>query len=360
MKKFYKILSLAVMLIAAFSVTAFAANFSPNWYEDGAGWHIKDSKGATVKDAWLCDDVQDPSKNTWYLIDGNGNMVSDPLVQDGTGNYYSLETEHNGYYGMLRYKNGTYGGVALTFNQKHDGSFAAITGGLNELKAKYAVKSVAHINNSNCVYTSSFGTGAQAAAQTSASAGASSNTDRLYWLNEYCCVGCNTDEERIAKGVENVRKYGNGYSSPYMTTQSPKTYAELQKFLTSIDWPNMSEKDRLEACFNRIATGHNGNVYGGGSYGEIGAYEWKVLTNRKGICQDYATELAQLCHFVGLKAEVFGCRVNDTTLGGHDVTKVMVDGTWYAVDPTWSNGGSLDEQMYVFGSDEFNRIYMSH
>lgn len=356
MKKFYKILSLAVMLIAAFSVTAFAANFSPNWYEDGAGWHIKDSKGATVKDAWLCDDVQDPSKNTWYLIDGNGNMVSDPLVQDGTGNYYSLETEHNGYYGMLRYKNGTYGGVTLTFNQKHDGSFAAITGGLNELKAKYAVKSVAHINNSNCVYTSSFGTGAQAAAQTGASAGASSNTDRLYWFNLITGADCATEAERYARYVENVSKYGNGYGLDL--SGAPNTAAELKKFLSSIDWPNMSERERLETCFNRIATGHNGNTYG--SNPSVAWGEWRVLTTHKGICQDYATELEELCQFVGLKAEVFGCRVNDTTLGGHDVTKVMVDGTWYAVDPTWSNGGSLDEQMYVFGSDEFNRIYMSH
>ena len=47
-------------------------------------------------------------------------MVNTGLVQDQTGNIYSLETSHNGYYGMLRYKSGAYDGVYLDL-ESHPG-----------------------------------------------------------------------------------------------------------------------------------------------------------------------------------------------------------------------------------------------
>ncbi len=145
----------------AFSpMTAYAAStFSEYWYQDGSGaWHIKDGNGNMVTNAWLCDDaVASNGQNVWYLIDGSGNMVSAGLVQDGTGNYYSLETNHNGYYGMLRYQSGNYDGINLDLESSHSGSFAAIKNqdGIEGLKAKYGLTTV-NISNSNCVYTSSF------------------------------------------------------------------------------------------------------------------------------------------------------------------------------------------------------------
>lgn len=137
--------------------------FSEYWYqsEDGA-WHIKDGNGNTIKNGWVCDDaVASNGQNIWYLIDANGNMVSHGLVKDQTGNIYSLETNHNGYYGMLRHTSGNYDGVYLDIEQSHDGAFGKIKNadGINALQSKYGLV-VVDINNSNCYYTSTFKGGA--------------------------------------------------------------------------------------------------------------------------------------------------------------------------------------------------------
>lgn len=149
------------------TITAQAAEqvptFSEYWYqsEDGA-WHIKDGNGNTIKNGWVCDDaVASNGQNIWYLIDANGNMVSHGLVKDQTGNIYSLETNHNGYYGMLRHTSGNYDGVYLDIEQSHDGAFGKIKNadGINALQSKYGL-AVVDINNSNCYYTSAFKGGA--------------------------------------------------------------------------------------------------------------------------------------------------------------------------------------------------------
>lgn len=136
-----------------------APTFSEYWYqsEDGA-WHIKDGNGNTIKNGWVCDDaVASNGQSIWYLIDANGNMVSHGLVKDQTGNIYSLETNHNGYYGMLRHTSGNYDGVYLDIEQSHDGAFGKIKNadGINALQSKYGL-AVVDINNSNCYYTSTF------------------------------------------------------------------------------------------------------------------------------------------------------------------------------------------------------------
>ena len=142
------------------SFRANAEAYSQFWQQDSQGnWYVQKPDGSKVKDAWLCDDaVAGNGKDVWYLLDANGSMLTAGLVQDGTGNFYSLETEHNGYYGMLRYRSGNYGGVNLSLGESHNGSFAAVLNadGIEALKAQYGVTSCACINNSNIVYTSSF------------------------------------------------------------------------------------------------------------------------------------------------------------------------------------------------------------
>ena len=134
-------------------------SFSKYRVQDKDGnWKVKDNNGKIIKNAWLCDDaVKSNGTDVWYLLDKNGNMITAGLVQDGTGKYYSLETNHNGYYGMLRYKSGQYDGINLMLNDKHEGAFAAIMNkkGLEGLTEKYGVTKVT-IDNSNCVYTSTF------------------------------------------------------------------------------------------------------------------------------------------------------------------------------------------------------------
>lgn len=165
-------------------MTAQAATFSEFWKQDASGnWYVQKPDGSKVKDAWLCDDaVAENGKDVWYLLDANGKMLTAGLVQDGTGNFYSLETEHNGYYGMLRYKSGNYGGVNLTLEGSHNGSFAAVLNpeGIEALKAQYGVTSCAHINNGNIVYTSSFGktSGGSGSAGSAGSAAAGSGAQQ--------------------------------------------------------------------------------------------------------------------------------------------------------------------------------------
>ena len=158
-KKGLKVLGLAIGMSLSMSLLSYASTFSEYWYQDNQGnWHIQDQNGNMVTNAWLCDDaVGSNGQDIWYLIDSNGNMVNTGLVQDQTGNIYSLETSHNGYYGMLRYKSGAYDGVYLDLEASHGGSFAKIKNqeGVTGLQGIYGLTQV-NIDNSNCVYTSSF------------------------------------------------------------------------------------------------------------------------------------------------------------------------------------------------------------
>ena len=158
-KKSLMVLGLTVAMSLSLPLLSYASTFSEYWYQDNQGnWHIKDNNGNMVTNAWLCDDaVGSNGQDVWYLIDSNGNMISSGLVQDQTGNIYSLETNHNGYYGMLRYQSGAYDGVYLDLESSHGGSFAKIKNqeGIDGLQSIYGLTQV-NIDNSNCVYTSSF------------------------------------------------------------------------------------------------------------------------------------------------------------------------------------------------------------
>lgn len=145
-------------------VKANPVTFSDYWQQDSTGtWHIYDGNGNMVTNAWVCDDaVTSNGKEVWYLIDTNGNMISAPLVQDQTGNYYSLEQNHTGHYGKLRATSGTYDGIFLDLESAHNGSFAKIknTDGVESLKSKYGLQAV-NIDNNNIKYTSTFSTPTQ-------------------------------------------------------------------------------------------------------------------------------------------------------------------------------------------------------
>ena len=140
------------------------ATFSKNWFQDANGqWKIKNKAGQIVTSAWLCDDaVTANGQNVWYLLDQAGNMVAGGCVQDATGNIYSLEMNHNGYFGMLRYQNGNYTcedgtTVYLEFSQAHDGTFGAVINqaGKDFLIKKYGITQFG-IGNQNIQYTKSF------------------------------------------------------------------------------------------------------------------------------------------------------------------------------------------------------------
>ncbi len=129
-KSLLKLSFLTLSCVYMLCIPAYAntPTFSEFWFQDSQGnWKVRDNNGNTITNAWLCDDaVESNGQNIWYLIDATGNMVSAGLVQDQTGNIYSLETSHNGYYGMLRYKSGAYDGVYLDLEASHGGSFGRV------------------------------------------------------------------------------------------------------------------------------------------------------------------------------------------------------------------------------------------
>ena len=136
--------------------------YSRFWVQNAGIWKVVDGNGLIVTNSWLCDDaVKENGQNVWYLLKADGTMASDGLLMDATGNCYSLEQEHKGYFGSLRYKDGYYnvGGkqVYLTFCRDHNGAFGAVLNpdGLAALKAAYGVAAYAN-GNESIRYTSKF------------------------------------------------------------------------------------------------------------------------------------------------------------------------------------------------------------
>lgn len=129
MKKSIKTTLLALTIAGTFCMTCYAADFSNYWYQDGSTWKIHDQSGNTIANAWVCDNAVTVNHNTdtnWYLMDASGNMY-EGIIQDQNGDYYLLNPEHNGTYGMMLTANGfTYNGVTYQFNQAHDGTFGKI------------------------------------------------------------------------------------------------------------------------------------------------------------------------------------------------------------------------------------------
>lgn len=186
----------------------------------------------------------------------------------------------------------------------------------------------------------------QAATNTAA---ASSTDQRLYYLNRWYGLPGESKETKTSKMQLAIAENGSftdfeGNMSSYGVYPKLKTYEEMKKFLISTDWPNMTEMQRLEACFKRCATGYSGNYYAKTSYFDS---ENCVLVHHNGICQEFAQTLEALCKLVGLKANLY-----ESTSKGHALTEVMVDGVWYAVDPTWAEGQPLSAVMWRSDSPE--------
>ena len=141
-----------------------APAYSPRWQKRADGkWYITRTNGQLVTNAWLCDDViPSNGKFVWYLIQADGTMLTAGLVQDKSGNYYSMEMDpHNQHYGMLRYKSGYYNcngqQIYLELEEKDISRLGAIKNAdaIAKLKAAYGLTTYP-IGNENAVYTSNF------------------------------------------------------------------------------------------------------------------------------------------------------------------------------------------------------------
>ena len=111
---------------------------SPRWEGQGDQWRVRteDGKGY-LTNCWFQDDVT----GHWYMLGaGDGTLMYAGLVTDqATGKTYLLNTNHDGTYGRMVTTDGAYSinerTVYVQFDQNHNGTFGAITSGLNELRS---------------------------------------------------------------------------------------------------------------------------------------------------------------------------------------------------------------------------------
>lgn len=332
--KYFIAIVTAVLLSAAMASTALAGTtYSAAWVKDAANnWHAKGADGKYLKNCWFCDDaVTANGKNVWYLIDANGNMIAAGLVQDGTGNFYSIETNSNGYFGMLRYQNGTYNcngkQVYLEFNQTHGGSFGAIKNaeGLEALKSIYGVTSVANINNSNAVYSSSYisnmaaGPGEVAGGSGSASGGggggggsSSGGGGGSSSGSGSSGAGGNTSQSNEETNV--INQFKANYISAGMS--------DFEKEMAIIMWMVENIDYDVKWC-------HSGSVTSARSYESLGA-----LIDKVAVCDGYSKAFVKLAQACNLTVK----RVSGTANGeGHSWNQIRLNGKWYNVDVTWED-----------------------
>jgi len=145
---------LALILVFLSCVPSLAASsYSTKWYKTADGqWQAK-KYGILLKSTWILDDECDVQGGIWYLVDENGNLVTDKLVKDGNGRYYTFNDQHDGHYGTLITKDGKYYGVDLKFSQIQDASYGSIinTEGITALKKAYGVREFPNLTNASSV-----------------------------------------------------------------------------------------------------------------------------------------------------------------------------------------------------------------
>ncbi len=85
-------------------------------------------------------------------------------------------------------------------------------------------------------------------------------------------------------------------------------------------------------------------------------YIEKTLTNKKGICADYASLFTDLCTRLGIKSYVvegYTLKYNSLDYTSHAWNTAYIDSAWYLFDPTWA-AGYIKNKKFV---KQFNNTY---
>lgn len=171
------IMTVVMIVLSVFPVSA-STGYSVNWKQDETGrWFVQKNDGTVIKNAWFGDDT-DPVDVKWYILGSDGFMVEAPLVCDKTGTYYSIETSHNGNFGMMRNKSGVYDGISITINESRNATYGAVMNkeAIDALKKKYGAVNV-EIDNSNIIYASRLVTMIASSSSSSSRVRPSANVD---------------------------------------------------------------------------------------------------------------------------------------------------------------------------------------
>ncbi len=164
-------------------------------------------------------------------------------------------------------------------------------------------------------------------------------------------------------------------------------YKNIPALAKDITQPFSTDEDKVRAIFrwmtNNIAYDcadyHNKNRSIGGSVTynkkttkEEKAGKWedvyykyatKVLRNKKGVCEGYATLFYELCRYSGIQCHVVTGKANTNLegkpkYGGHAWNKVRIGDDWYFTDVCWASG-ACDEKVTKFYKGLNNHYYLT-
>lgn len=309
-KNFVKVLTLATLLSAFYSLTSFAGE----WKSDNNGW-------------WYQNDDGSYPKNTWQWIDGNKDGISE--------SYYFNE---NGYLLTNTTKDGctvngdgawTVNGVVQTQGQKVASNTAQSYDAQYPLKGR--VENYLDSYDGNYVW---YWTGPNMIRKGVVPAGMT-GLSYVYQKavedkNATYLVGTS------GNGIDVLAKLAGLPATASMGTAEVNNLAnEVETFLNSFDWRNASDLEKATRICNRIhkasydydaaneadTTGWSNSL----SYGAYGC-----LVNGKAVCQGYTEAANLLAMCVGLQTMEMG----DV---GHTYPLFLVDGVWLANEPTTQN-----------------------
>lgn len=121
-------------LVGSMNVYA-AEGQSVRWEGSGDDWKVKTQDGSGyLVNSWFQDDVT----GHWYMLGADGKMFSGLITDNSTGKSYLLNINHDGTFGRMITTDGNYDvngrQIGLKFNQAHDGTFGAITNGLDSVR----------------------------------------------------------------------------------------------------------------------------------------------------------------------------------------------------------------------------------
>ena len=214
MKKTFRLFVFSMVLSVLMGMVSFAdLNQTDRWHvaADGTWYLFNQARTADVTNSWFQD-----LDGSWYLLaPGDGHMYAGLIHDTLTDRWYFCQTEHDGWYGRMAHTDGAYTvngqTIHLTFNQQHDGTFGAITSGLEGLQSTgVQTQDVAGIPEDSASATE---TPQQSVQQPSTSSGSSSSSSSSYdsekqkWLD----MGFTEEEyEAFMSGLESDRGTGLG------------------------------------------------------------------------------------------------------------------------------------------------------
>ena len=246
MKKLLSVICISTAFSLSAAVLSFAAQ-TDRWHSDSNGtWYLyNEAKTSNVVNSWFQD-----LDGAWYLLaPGDGHMYAGLIHDTITDKWYFCQTEHDGWYGRMASANGSYTvngqSVYLTFNPQHDGTFGAITSGLESLQSTGIVtQDVAGIP------------------EDSAGASASQDDDWEFTNNENEDWLTRMQAHSYQNNPEGEAEYAYlsdlyGVDAFHTVKRGEPGYDELLRAFAKMCWMTLEEADAfVDGCFGGGAGGH--------------------------------------------------------------------------------------------------------